>query len=126
MNAAVRVLGVSWQATAAMPIPTRPEPSQEAPNSTDPATGRPPAMSPTAARAPTATMTSEASSTAEARGADRPTSVAAMSSWRPDSSSVRVCRRTRARPSAITKTAYSTVVLVIANSPRLVTSRIGP
>ena len=41
----VRALADSWAATAAIPVPTRPRPSHEPANHSDPATGSPPAMS---------------------------------------------------------------------------------
>jgi hypothetical protein len=64
--------------------------------------------------------------TEAANGASRPTPVPATSSVRPLSSSTRVCRRTSTMNRTATKTAYSTVSLVIASSPTLRTSRIGP
>ena len=64
--------------------------------------------------------------TADHNGAAALIAVPPISSACPFSSSIRVCRRTTNKNINATSTAYSTVIFVIASSPALCTSRIGP
>ena len=122
----MRALADSWQATAVMPMATHETPTHDAAKATEPVAGSPPATQASAASTPRVSATTADSSTAAASWASRPTAVPPSSSARPDSSSVRVWRRTSTRNSRAANTAYSTVSFVIASSPALVTSRIGP
>ncbi len=88
---AVRLLEVSWAATAAIPVKASAQQPMARPSRAEPATGRPVNGSRTHSRTVTPTLAPAAVARAAARAACRPTSAEPTSSSRPASSSDRVC-----------------------------------
>ena len=89
-----RAVAVSWAATAATAVIVSPTPNQPSTKAVVPAGSMPRASIPRAFRVQVSTTRISAARHAAASGAYRPTTPAPISSKRPSSSSVRVCRRT--------------------------------
>src|SRR6266536_3504821 len=123
MAVAARALSVSWAAVAATAANMRPVRPTARPMATDPATGSPTPTRPSATSTTMARLASPATSSAALSGAYRPTTAAPISSSRPVSSSVRVCRTTVRR--LISATRMSSVATLLQGR-RLAGQRLHP